>query len=234
VSKRLKIASWNINSVRARIGLVERLLADEQPDVLCLQETKADNGAFPAADFRRFGYVHQQLNGQKMHHGVAILSKVELCDAGSHDWQDNGEARHVGVRLPCGIRVENVYVPAGGDIPDRTINPKFGQKSSWDLNKTPLGILLSPNPDIGRIAKVIPSKDPRVLIVQARDARRPEFGTLLLAFVRSPGAPGGLRLEGWTALDAQNKKTTVKLDNQRYNVAVPDSAFRFAEPKKRR
>jgi exodeoxyribonuclease-3 len=53
---------------------------------------------------------------------------VELRDAGSHDWQDNGEARHVGVRLPCGIRVENVYVPAGGDIPDRTINPKFGQK----------------------------------------------------------------------------------------------------------
>jgi outer membrane lipoprotein-sorting protein len=114
------------------------------------------------------------------------------------------------------------------------VDYQVGQKSSWDLNKTPLGILLSPNPDIGRIAKVIPSKDPRVLIVQARDARRPEFGTLLLAFVRSPGAPGGLRLEGWTALDAQNKKTTVKLDNQRYNVAVPDSAFRFAEPKKRR
>jgi exodeoxyribonuclease-3 len=63
-----------------------------------------------------------------MHHGVAILSKVELSDAGSHDWQDNGEARHIGVRLPCGIRLENVYVPAGGDIPDRTVNPKFGQK----------------------------------------------------------------------------------------------------------
>jgi exodeoxyribonuclease-3 len=128
VSGTIKIISWNINSVRARIELVERLLADEQPDVLCLQETKADNGAFPAADFRRLGYTHHQLNGQKMHHGVAILSKVELRDAGSHDWQDNGEARHVGVRLPCGIRVENVYVPAGGDIPDRTINPKFGQK----------------------------------------------------------------------------------------------------------
>jgi exodeoxyribonuclease-3 len=128
VSGTIKIISWNINSVRARIDLVERLLADEQPDVLCLQETKADNGAFPAADFRRFGYAHHQLNGQKMHHGVAILSKVELRDAGSHDWQDNGEARHVGVRLPCGIRIENVYVPAGGDIPDRAVNPKFGQK----------------------------------------------------------------------------------------------------------
>jgi outer membrane lipoprotein-sorting protein len=92
---------------------------------------------------------------------------------------------------------------------------------------------LSPNPDIGRIAKVVQTNDPRVLLVRARDARRPEFGTLLLAFVRSPGSPGGLRLEGWTAIDAQNKRTTVKLDNQRYNVAVPESAFTFAEPKKR-
>lgn len=109
-----------------------------------------------------------------------------------------------------------------------------GQKNSWDLNKTPLGILLSANPDINRIAKIVPQKDPRILVVRARDARRPEFGTLLLAFVRSPSAPGGLLLEGWTAIDAQNKRTTIKLDNQRYNVAVPESAFTYAEPKKRR
>ena len=63
-----------------------------------------------------------------MHHGVAILSKLPLHDEGRHDWQDNGEARHVGARLDCGIRLENVYVPAGGDIPDRNLNPKFGQK----------------------------------------------------------------------------------------------------------
>ena len=69
-----------------------------------------------------------QLNGQRMHHGVAILSRVPLQDPGKHDWQDNGEARHIGVRLECGIRLENVYVPAGGDTPDREINPKFGQK----------------------------------------------------------------------------------------------------------
>lgn len=111
---------------------------------------------------------------------------------------------------------------------------EVGQKNNWDLNKTPLGILLSANPDIRRIAKVIPQKDPRILLVRAKDSRRPEFGALLLAFVRSPGAPGGLLLEGWTAIDAQNKRTTVKLDNQRYNVAVSESAFRFTEPKKRR
>jgi len=128
VTKRLKIASWNINSVRARIGLVERLIAEQQPDILCLQETKVLDGIFPAEPFKRHGYVHVELNGQRMHHGVAILSRVPLKEPGKHDWQDNGEARHVGVRLPNGIRLENVYVPAGGDTPDRTINPKFGQK----------------------------------------------------------------------------------------------------------
>ncbi|HVH37680.1 MAG TPA: exodeoxyribonuclease III [Sphingomicrobium sp.] len=125
---RFKIASWNINSVRARTEIVERLIREEKPDVLCLQETKANDDVFPAQWFARQGYTHQQLNGQKMHHGVAILSRVALEEPGKHDWQDNGEARHIGARLPGGIRLENVYVPAGGDVPDRTVNPKFGQK----------------------------------------------------------------------------------------------------------
>jgi exodeoxyribonuclease III len=124
----LTIASWNVNSVRARIGIVERFLKEQAPDILCLQETKALDAVFPADLFRALGYVHQKLHGQKMHHGVAILSKVPLHDEGRHDWQDNGEARHVGARLDCGIRLENVYVPAGGDVPDRNLNPKFGQK----------------------------------------------------------------------------------------------------------
>jgi exodeoxyribonuclease-3 len=124
----IKIASWNINSVRARTALVEQLINEQQPDILCLQETKVLDSIFPADLFRKHGYTHQQLNGQRMHHGVAILSRLPLKDPGKHDWQDNGEARHVGVRLECGIRLENVYVPAGGDTPDRTVNPKFGQK----------------------------------------------------------------------------------------------------------
>ncbi|MEO7409939.1 MAG: endonuclease/exonuclease/phosphatase family protein, partial [Sphingomicrobium sp.] len=125
---RIKIASWNINSVRARLPIVERFLKEEAPDILCLQETKALDSVFPAELFHKLGYAHHKLNGQKMHHGVAILSKLPLHDEGRHDWQDNGEARHVGARLDCGIRLENVYIPAGGDIPDRAANPKFGQK----------------------------------------------------------------------------------------------------------
>jgi len=114
------------------------------------------------------------------------------------------------------------------------IDYEVGQKSSWAIANSPLSVLLSGKPDLGRIARILPSQDPRILLVRARDGRRPEFGTMILAFVKSPGAPGGLRLEGWTAIDAQNKRTTVKLDGQRYNVAVPESAFTYPEPKKRR
>lgn len=113
------------------------------------------------------------------------------------------------------------------------VDYEVGQKSSWDINKTPLGILLSSNPDLDRIARILPSEDPRVVVVRARDPARNEYGTLILAFIREAAAPGGLRLYGWTAVDAQGKRTMVKLSNQRYNVAVPASAFTFAEPKKR-
>ena len=124
----LKIASWNINSVRARMEIVEKFLVEEAPDILCLQETKVRDTEFPEGLFRRLGYHHLMICGQPMHHGVAIISKVPLREDDRHDWQDNGEARHIGVLLENGVRLENVYVPAGGDIPDREQNVKFGQK----------------------------------------------------------------------------------------------------------
>jgi outer membrane lipoprotein-sorting protein len=114
------------------------------------------------------------------------------------------------------------------------IDYEVGQKSSWALNRTPLGILLSSNPDIDRIARIVPSEDPRVVVVRARDPSRNEYGTLILAFIRERSAPGGLRLYGWTAVDAQGKRTMVKLSSQRYNVAVSPGAFTYAEPKKKR
>jgi outer membrane lipoprotein-sorting protein len=87
------------------------------------------------------------------------------------------------------------------------IDYQVGQKSSWALNKTPLGVLLSAVPNIKGNARVMPSNDPRVVVIRARDPSG--FGTLILAFLREPAAPGGLMLYGWTAVDAQNKKTTV-------------------------
>jgi chaperone LolA len=107
---------------------------------------------------------------------------------------------------------------------------QVGQKSSWPLSKTPLGPLLSGSPDFNGKAEVLPNSDSRILVARAKTT---SYGQLTLAFLRSPSAPGGLQMYGWTAIDPQGRRTTVKLSNVRYNVAVPDSAFTFAEPKKR-
>jgi outer membrane lipoprotein-sorting protein len=136
------------------------------------------------------------------------------------------------IRFAYGGGVNMLLVANGKTL--SFIDYDVGQKSSWPIAKSPLAVLLSPQPDLGRIARIMPSDNNQVVVVRARDARRPEFGTLVMAFQKAPGAPGGLRLEGWTAIDAQNKKTTVRLSNQRYNVAVPDSAFSYAEPKRKK
>lgn len=107
---------------------------------------------------------------------------------------------------------------------------QVGQKNSWPLDKTPLGPLLSSSPDFNGKAEVLPSADSRVVVARARNTA---YGQLTLAFLRSGSAPGGLQLYGWTAIDPQGHRTTVKLTNVRYNVAVPESAFTYAEPKKR-
>lgn len=107
---------------------------------------------------------------------------------------------------------------------------QVGQKSSWPLDKTPLGPLLSASPDFNGKAQVLPNADPRILVARAKNT---SYGQLTLAFLRSPSGPGGLQMYGWTAIDPQGHRTTVKLSNVRYNVAVPESAFTFAEPKKR-
>ena len=122
------IATWNINSVRLREGLVLKLLSDEAPDVLCLQECKSPVELIPTEGFAALGYRYIIARGQKGYNGVAILSKLPLTDAGSEDFAGLGQARHVAAALPNGIVVHNFYVPAGGDIPDREENVKFGQK----------------------------------------------------------------------------------------------------------
>jgi len=113
------------------------------------------------------------------------------------------------------------------------IDYDVGQKNSWELDRTPLGILLQDHPDVSHAASVQPSSNPNVLVIQARDPKHPYIGSLVLAFIRDSSAPGGLMLYGWTAIDAQHKRTTVRLSDQRYNVPVSDNAFAYVEPKKR-
>lgn len=107
---------------------------------------------------------------------------------------------------------------------------QVGQKQRWPIGNSPLGVLLDSSKDISRFARVLPISDPRVVFVEARDPRRPEYGTLTLAFAREAAAPAGLRLQGWIALDGQNNRTTVRLSNQRFNVPVGDEAFRWRDP----
>lgn len=122
------IATWNINSVRLREGLVARLLQEEAPDILCLQECKSPVEKIPLEAFRALGYNWIVARGQKGYNGVAILSRLPIDDAGDRDYAKLGHARHVAARLENGVTIHNMYVPAGGDIPDRELNPKFGQK----------------------------------------------------------------------------------------------------------
>lgn len=122
------LATWNINSVRLRESLVARLMREQQPDILCLQECKSPVENIPLGQFRALGYTHMVARGQKGYNGVAILSKLPLTDAGSTDFAALGHARHIAARLESGVVIHNCYVPAGGDIPDRAENEKFGQK----------------------------------------------------------------------------------------------------------
>lgn len=125
------LATWNINSVRLREGLVAKLMAQEQPDILCLQECKSPVDKIPLDQFQALGYHHIVARGQKGYNGVAILSKMPITDAGGMDFADLGHARHVAARLDNGVTIHNCYVPAGGDIPDRAQNEKFGQKLDY-------------------------------------------------------------------------------------------------------
>ena len=132
-----RIATWNINSVRLRLPLVERFIASHQPDVICLQEIKCRQAEFPSAPFTALGYNHIALNAQKGYHGVATLSRLPFRDAATRDFCARGDARHVSTVFDAGVlgrnetTLHNFYIPAGGDIPDPLINPKFDHKLNF-------------------------------------------------------------------------------------------------------
>jgi exodeoxyribonuclease III len=127
----IRLATWNINSVRLRLPLVQKFLSQFEPDILCLQEIKCQNDQFPAKALRSMGYVHQAVHGQKGYHGVAIVSRRPLSEQLSRDFCQVGDCRHLSVMVDTGkkpFRLHNFYVPAGGDIPDPATNPKFDHK----------------------------------------------------------------------------------------------------------
>jgi exodeoxyribonuclease-3 len=127
----LTIATWNINSVRLRMPIVERFLRQYRPDVLCLQETKCIDELFPVEAFVALGYDHLAISGQKGYHGVATVARRPLEIVERRRFCDNDDCRHLSTRLDAGgqsLLLHNFYVPAGGDEPDPEINPKFRHK----------------------------------------------------------------------------------------------------------
>ena len=124
------VATWNINSVRLRIGLVTRLLEHWQPDVLCLQETKCPQGQFPSGPIKDLGYSHIAEFGQSGYHGVAIVSRLPILASSSRAFCGKEDCRHIQATVDAGkpVTIHNLYVPAGGDEPDPEINEKFDHK----------------------------------------------------------------------------------------------------------
>ncbi len=124
----MKIATWNVNSIRIREPMLDRFVREYKPDVLCLQETKVEDQHFPHDLIARLGFKHVLFSGQKSYNGVAILSKLPLTPHATYDMISNGHKRHIAAELPSGIIIHNFYVPAGGDIPDPEVNEKFDEK----------------------------------------------------------------------------------------------------------
>ena len=131
----MRIITWNINSVRARLHLAEQLIEEAKPDILCLQEIKCTLDQFPAKAFEAAGYPHQAIRGNKAYHGVATLSKYPLSDINTIMHSDIDDGRHIyalaDVPGAGKIGVDNYYIPAGGDVPDRENNPKFAHKLDY-------------------------------------------------------------------------------------------------------
>lgn len=124
---RLRLSTWNVNSVRLRAEQVARFVDEQAPDVLCMQEIKCQEGEFPRAAFEAAGLPHIKIAGQKGWHGVAIASRLPIEDAAPLDVCREKHARCVGGKV-AGVEIQNFYIPAGGDIPDRELNPKFDHK----------------------------------------------------------------------------------------------------------
>jgi exodeoxyribonuclease-3 len=149
---RLRIASWNVNSIRLRVDHLKRFVEEQSPDVICLQEIKCQTSEFPLDALAEAGFPHTRIRGQKGWHGVAIISRLPIEDAPSLDVCREGHARNVSAKI-AGIEIQNFYIPAGGDTPDRAENPKFDHKLDF----------------FGRLTEAMARRQPRDPLVIAGD-----------------------------------------------------------------
>jgi exodeoxyribonuclease III len=238
---RLRLASWNINSVRPRTEQIARFVREAAPDVLCLQEIKCREGEFPKAVFEEAGLPHLKIAGQKGWHGVAIASRLPIEDAPALAVCREGHARAVSAKI-AGVEVHNFYVPAGGDEPDREANPKFDHKLDFFEKLTaemarrdpaePIAILGDLNVAPGendvwnhRYMSRIVSHTP--VEVEAMAKLKASLGFIDLA---REVIPEPIKLASWwsyRALDFRASNRGLRLDHIWVSPGLKDAAFRL-------
>ena len=175
----LRLVTWNINSVRLRIDNVCRLLAEWAPDICACRRPRPRTSFSRARRSRQLGYRHMLVHGMKGYNGVAILSRSPFAIAGTRAWCARADCRHAIVELPGGIELHNIYVPAGGDIPDPEANPKFAHKlqfldelTAWFAAERGDG----PADDRGRRSQHRAARNRCVVAQAAADRRQPHAG----------------------------------------------------------
>ncbi|MGB4058497.1 MAG: exodeoxyribonuclease III [Alphaproteobacteria bacterium] len=123
----MRILTWNINSVRLRIDNLLRVMTECDPDIICLQETKTQDEFFPFEKIHAAGYKHTHIHGMKSYNGVAILSRLPFEAQDIHHRCGREDCRHIAAKFK-NFELHNLYIPAGGDIPDPAVNDKFKHK----------------------------------------------------------------------------------------------------------
>lgn len=188
---------------------------------LAFAQTQAERQASPAARDQ----------------AVAALRGISTMTADFTQADRNGQVLRgkLTLKRPGRIRFEyekSVNMLIVGDGRSLTmVDYAVNQVQRWPIRNSPLGALLDPNRDVKRFGTLRPTGNPGVISVEVRDPKHPEYGVITLIFVRDPAAPGGLQLANWVALDSQNQRTTIRLSNHRYGMAVADRAFTWRDPR---
>ena len=244
---RLRLCTWNVNSVRLRADHIARFVREQAPDVLCLQEIKCQEAEFPRAALEAAGLPYFKIAGQKGWHGVAIASRLPLEDAPPLAVCREGHARVVGA-VVAGIEVQNFYVPAGGDEPDRTINPKFDHKLDFFERltrelarrdpKSPLAIVGDLNVAPGEFDVWSHKQMSRVVSHTPLEIEAMERLAQSLGFIDLPRAatPDPAKLFSWwsyRAADFRASNRGLRLDHIWVTPGLREAAFRTGSAQSR-
>ena len=223
----MKIATWNINSLRLRLNLLKKFIDEHQPDIIALQETKVIDYAFPLGDCLSMGYQHIRFTGEKSYNGVAILSKIPVEEQFCLEFS-NEQKRHIAAKIG-NMEIHNFYVPAGGDIPDIELNPKFKHKldymdsmNEWFLanRKKSQNIILVGDLNVAPLEHDVWSSKQMSKIISHTDIERQKFMRNLneFGFIDAPRliVPESQKLYSWWSyrnMDWENSDRGRRLDH---------------------